>query len=146
MIAQLRRAGDVAGETLAYPDGDRRRRLIQCILLHHVEMVIEGRHLVDFRLRHAHFLREGGKMRRAQPSVTILDEVQVLDKQVAAARRAPQQRLHFGQCGRVDTPPLGRLPFTFPAGIRRRDGNGPSVHAGNPCLMCANRCTLAHVE
>jgi hypothetical protein len=48
-------------------------------LLDDVEMVIEGRDLVDLGQGHFHFRGQGDQMRRGQLSVAVLDFVQVLD-------------------------------------------------------------------
>ena len=76
-------------------------------LLHHVEVVIERRHLVDLGHRHLHLSREGDEMRGRQTPVAVLNLVQVLDQQVAAAGLVAQQRPHvFPRLG-IDARPLG---------------------------------------
>ena len=70
--------------------------------LHHVEVVIEGRHLVDLGHRHLHLGRQRDEMRGRQAAVAVLDLVEVLDQQVAAARRVAEQRLHLFARLRID--------------------------------------------
>ena len=72
-------------------------------------MGVEGRDLVDLRLRHAELARQGGEARGRQVPVLVLQEVQALDQEVAAARAVAQQRLHFGQRARVDASALQSL-------------------------------------
>ena len=82
---QLVRAGEFAGDRIADADGDRGRRSLA--LFDHVEVVVERRHFVDFRHRHLHLGRERDQMRRGQAAVPVLNLVQMLDQQIAAARR-----------------------------------------------------------
>ncbi len=78
LIQNLLRAGHLAGERIAHPDGDGGR----CCLafLHHVEMVIEGRHLVDFGLGKAHLGGKGCQMGGREMAVAVLDEMQKFDE------------------------------------------------------------------
>ena len=48
-----------------------------------------------------------GKMRRGEMRVTILDEMEVFDQQVAAARSVADQRGDLLARRRVDATPLG---------------------------------------
>ena len=57
--------------------------------------MVEGRDLVDLGERELQFLRERRKMRDGELSVAVLDPVQVLDQQVAPARRIAEERPHF---------------------------------------------------
>src|SRR3546814_7932097 len=52
-------------------------------LQHHVEMSVEGGDLVHLRQRHSHGVRERRQMRMRQAAVAILDQMQMLDQQVA---------------------------------------------------------------
>src|SRR5258708_3879274 len=70
-------------------------------------MRVEGRDLIDLGLRQPHFGRERRKMRRGDMAVLVLDQMQVLDQQIAPARTIGQQRLHFGERLRIDLPALG---------------------------------------
>ena len=82
-------AGQFTGEGIAHADGDRRWRSLA--LLHNVKMGVEAGDLVDFGLRETHFLRERPQMRRREVPVAVLDEVEVLDQQVAIARTARRE-------------------------------------------------------
>ena len=57
---QLFRAGEIARQALADPNGNGWWRGLA--LLHHVEMRIEGRDLVDLGLRHLHLIRQRHQM------------------------------------------------------------------------------------
>ena len=61
---QLLRAHQLAGQAVADPDRQRRRRRLA--LLDHVEMGVEGRDLVDLGLRQPHLLGERREMRGAR--------------------------------------------------------------------------------
>src|SRR6185503_14778518 len=101
----------------------RRRRRVA--FLDDVEMVIERRHFVHLGHREAHLLRERDEMRGAQAAVPVLDAVQVLDQQVAAARRVAQQLAHLRERLGVDGPALGmRTNAPARAEARNVDGNG----------------------
>ena len=64
--------------------------------------MVEAGHFIDFGLRHAQFLRQRGQVGGGQAAVVILDQVQMLDQQVAPARCVAQQHLYFGERGGVD--------------------------------------------
>jgi hypothetical protein len=49
-------------------------------------------------------------MSHAQAAVAILDQVQVLDQEVAATRPIGEQRLHLDQRLRIELSPLGMRP------------------------------------
>ena len=79
-----------AGQALADAHRDRRRRRP---VLHHVEMRIEGRNLVDLGQRELHLLRERRQVSGREIAVMVLNEMQVLDQKVALARaRRPAAR------------------------------------------------------
>ena len=92
---QLLGARHRAGQRIAHAHGDRRRRRLA--FLHHVEMRVEGRDLVDLGQRHLHLGGERGEMRGGEMAVVVLDEMQMLDQQIAPARpvgraaRAPRR-------------------------------------------------------
>ena len=100
-----------AGQGITHPHRHRRRR---GAVLHHVEMRIEGRDLVHLGQRHAHQMRERGQMRRGEMAVFVLDQMQMLDQQIAAARPFREQRLNLGQGGGVNLPALRRDARTPP--------------------------------
>src|SRR5437763_7463051 len=58
-------------------------------------MRIEGRDLVDFGERQLHLLGERRKMCRRQMSVVVLDQMQMLDEEVAPERPISEQGSHF---------------------------------------------------
>jgi hypothetical protein len=51
----------------------------------HVEMGVEGRDLVDLGERELHLLRQRGEVRGGEITVAVLDEVQMLDQEIAPA-------------------------------------------------------------
>ena len=58
-------------------------------------MRVEGRDLVDLGERKLHLVRQRREMRGGEMAVMVLDQVQVLDQQVAPARLVDQQRAHL---------------------------------------------------
>ena len=82
----------------------RRRRLA---FLDRIEVGVEGRDLVNLGLGQAHLVGERGQMRGREMAVAVLDQVQVLDQQIAPARPVAEQRLHLLERLVVDLPPLG---------------------------------------
>src|SRR5205085_8256729 len=98
-----------AGERVAYAHGKRGRRRL--VFLHHVEMGVESRDLVDLGERERHLLRQRGEMRGGEITVAVLDQVQMLDQEIAPALALAQQRAHLGQRLRLDLPALGRLAW-----------------------------------
>ena len=105
---QLLGARHRAGQRVAHPHGDRRRRRLA--FLHHVEMGVEGRDLVDLGQRELHLLRERGEMRGGEMAVVVLDQMQMLDQQIAPARAVAEQRAHLVERLRIDLAALGRAP------------------------------------
>ncbi len=71
-------------------------------------MRIEGRDLVDFGERELHLGGQRGEMRGGQIAVMILDQMQMLDQQIAPARPVGEQRAHFLKRRGVDLAALGR--------------------------------------
>ncbi len=100
--------GEFAGERIADPDGERGRRGL--VFLHHIEMRVEGRHFPDRRLRQPHLLGERPQMRGAQMAVFVLDQVQMLDQQIAPPRPIPEQRPNLCQRRIVKLPALRGAP------------------------------------
>jgi hypothetical protein len=72
-----------AGERVAHAHGERGRRRL--VFLHHFEMGVEGRDLVDLGERELHLLRQRGEMRGGEITVAVLDQMQMLDQEVAPA-------------------------------------------------------------
>ena len=106
LAQQLLRARHRAGERVAHAHRDRRRRRLA--FLHHVEMRVEGRDLVDLGERHLHLGGERREMRGGEMAVAVLDQMQMLDQQIAPARPVAQQRAHFFERLRVDLAALRR--------------------------------------
>ena len=100
-----------------------RRRLA---FLHDVEVVVEGRDLVDLGLRELHRLGERGQVRGGEVAEAVLDAMQVLDQVLGVERRALEHRRHFGARDGIDGAPLGRGPCAADLG----DGDDDVGHAG----------------
>ena len=81
-------------------------------------MGVERRDLVDLGLRELHLRGERGEMRRRQMAVAVLQQMQVLDQQIAPARPVAEQRPHLFERARIDLPALrgSRGPAALPAG------------------------------
>ncbi len=102
---QLPRPHQLAGQAVADPDRQRRRRRLA--LLDHVEMGVEGRDLVDLGLGEAHLLCERCQMGGREMAEAILDQVQVLDQESAPARPALEQGAHRLEGRGIDLSALG---------------------------------------
>ena len=81
-----------------------RRRLV---LLHDVEVSVEGRDLVDLGERELHLLRQRGEMRGGEIAVLVLDQMQMLDQQIAPALALAEQRTDLVERLWLDLRPLG---------------------------------------
>ena len=107
-VQQLFRAHHGAGQRIA--DANGQRRDIRLAFLHHVEMRVEGRGLEHFRKRQLHLVGKRRQMRRRDLAIFVLDQVQVLDQEIAAPRPVAEQKLDLVGGGRVDLAALrGRL-------------------------------------
>ncbi len=110
---------EAAGQAVADPDGHR--RWCGLVLGHDVEMGVEGGDLVDLGLGEPHRLGQRLQVCCTQMAEMVLQHVQVLDQQVAAAWPVAEQRRHLGSGSRVQLPALGRSsPATLAAS---GDGN-----------------------
>jgi hypothetical protein len=78
---QMLRPRHGAGERIAHAHCDGGRRCLA--FLHHVEMGVEGRDLVYLGERELHLIRQRGEMRGGEMAVAVLDQVQVLDQEIA---------------------------------------------------------------
>src|SRR5262245_19150565 len=65
-------------------------------------MRIEGRDLIDLRQRHLHLGGERGKVRGGNVTIVILDQMKMLDQEIAPTGPVSEKRAHFHQCLRVD--------------------------------------------
>src|SRR5215467_14116006 len=115
-----------AGERVAYAHGERGRRRL--VFLHHVEMGVEGRDLVDLGERELHLLRQRGEMRGGEIAVAVLDQVEMLDQEIAPALALAQQRVHLYQRLRLDLAALGR--FAWAVAASQTSIVGARVHVG----------------
>ena len=97
---QLARAGHVARDGVADAHGDRGRRRLA--FLHHVEVVIEGGHFIDFGHRQLHLGRESDQVRRGKAAEAILNPVQMLDQQIPSTRGIAEKREHLLARLRID--------------------------------------------
>ena len=112
--------GHGAAQAVADPDGQRRGRVLA--LLHDVEVVIEGRDLVDLGLGETQFVRQDGDMLGRDVAPAVLDQVQELDQVVAAAWPVAEELAQLvARLGPYLPPPGGDPPASPPlAGVRRR--------------------------
>ena len=117
-----------ARERVAHPHGDGGRRRLA--FLHHVEMSVEGRDLVHLGERKLHLQRQRGKMGGREVAVFVLDQMQVLDQEIAPPRPVAEQRAHLVEGLRVDLAALGRSPRAVAPSRPGRLIVGPRVHAG----------------
>ncbi len=86
---QALRARQIAGKAVADSNGQGRRR--RFILVHDVEMRIEGGDFVDFGLRHTEFGGQRRNVARRKMAVAILDEVKIFDQKIATRSRLPRR-------------------------------------------------------
>ena len=131
-LQQLLGARHRAGQRIAHAHGDRRRRRLA--FLHHVEMRVEGRDLVDLGQRQLHLGGERGEMRGGEMAVMVLDQMQMLDQQIAPARPVGEQRAHFVERLRIDLATLGRARRTAAAAcaVGPRNGGGFWMFIASP--------------
>src|SRR5437763_16956953 len=71
-------------------------------------MRVESRDLIDLGKRKPHLLRQSGEMGRREMTVAILNEMQVLDQQIAPALALAKKRPDFVARPRVDLAALRR--------------------------------------
>ena len=133
-----------AGQTVADPDGQGRRQRL--VVEHDVEVGIEGRDLVDLRHGNDHEVGERVKVAGLEAAPGVLDEMEVLDQQVAPvgtfADRFPDIRPGrvvedpaFRVRRRLATPG-SRMNFTF---------DEPSCLAGLPDPKLRHRVILVSI-
>ena len=136
--SKLHRAGEFAAEAVADPHSQRRRR---CLAVHDdVEMGIERGDLVDLDEGEPHLLGQRRQMARVQAAEMVLQQMQVLDQQIAPPLAVAEQCLHLGERRRIDLPSL-RLIGPAPAPRARMDATvvfwGRRHQRFRPLLPCA---------
>ncbi len=100
-----------AGQAVADPHRDRRRRRL--VIHDDVEMGVERGDLVDLDQRQPHLLGERRKVAGVQAAEAVLQQVQVLDQQVAPPLPVAEQGAHLGERRRIDLAAL-RVVGTAP--------------------------------
>ena len=105
-LQQLFRAQHGAGQRIA--DANGQRRDIGLAFLHDVEMRVEGRGLEHFGKRQLHLVGQRREMRRGNLMILVLDQVQMLDQEIAPPRPVAEQKLDLVRRRRVDLAALGR--------------------------------------
>ncbi len=83
-----------------------------------VEMGVERGDLVDFDECQPHLLRQRNQMARVEAAEMVLQQVQVLDQQIAPSLAGAKQGLHLGQSRRIDLPALRVVEPAPPSGAR----------------------------
>src|SRR3984893_8189460 len=99
-----------AGKRIAHTHGHRRRWRLA--FLHHVEVSVEGRDLIDLGQRELHLLRESCKMCGREMPASVLNEMEMLDQEIA------QERTHLIKRTRIDLASLGRARRPPPPAAR----------------------------
>ena len=102
---QLLRPEQCAGQAVA--NANRQRRQVRLALFDDVEMSVEGRRLENLGKGQLHELGERREMCCRNLAVAILDEMQVLDEEIAATRPIPDEGLHLAQGFGIDLPSFG---------------------------------------
>ena len=101
---QGHRAGELAAEAVADPHRQRRRRFL--VVHDDVEMGVERGDLVDLDEGQPHLLGERRQMARIEAAEMVLQQVQVLDQQIAPPLAVAEQCLDLVQGRRIDLPAL----------------------------------------
>ena len=105
--------GEFAGDAVAHPHSQGRRRRL--VLFHHVETGVEGGDLEDFHQSQTHFLSQRRQVDRGKVPVMVLDQMQMLDEQIAPTGPVTQQFLNGGQGGRIHLSAFGGTTGAFPS-------------------------------
>ncbi len=121
-------------QRVANAHGDCGRR--QLTFLHHIEMRIEGRDLIDLGQRQFHLGGERGEMRGGKTAIGVLNEMQMLDQQIAPARLVAEQRAHFLERLRIDLPAFRSAPRPAVRLPRATRGRRLNIHRN---LQAQNR-------
>ena len=115
-MQQLFRAEHRAGQRIA--DADGQRRDVRLAFLHDVEMRVEGRGLEHFRKRQLHLVGQRRQMRGRDLVILVLDQVQMLDQEIAAPRPVAEQKLDLVRGGGIDLAALRRRLGPLPSRAR----------------------------
>ena len=94
-----------AGQRIADADGERRD--VGLALLHDIEMRIKGRGLEHLRKGELHLVRKRCEVACGNLLVGVLDEVQMLDQQIAPPRPVVEQKSNLFSGLRIDLAALG---------------------------------------
>src|SRR5579862_2387109 len=79
-------------------------------------MGVKSRDLVDLGLGELHLERQRREVRCRDVVIPVLDQMQMLDEQIAAARPVTEQRLDVGQGIGIDLPPFRLETAATPSG------------------------------
>ena len=114
-------------------------------------MGVEGRNLVDLGQGKLHLLCKRGEVSGRKMPVAILDQVQVLDEQIAPARPLAQERAHIGERRRIDLATFGRArrPATAGCGFifdSAHNNTTPPIPERCPLSQYTNSRTLHHTQ
>ncbi len=129
-------AGEFAAEAVAHPHRYRRRRAL--VVHDDVEMGVERGDLVDLDQGEAHLLGQRRHVARVEAAEMVLQQVQMLDQEVAPALALAEQRAHFVECRRVDLPALRMVEPAPPPGAR--------MNAAVVPRLGVQRCSLGRQE
>jgi hypothetical protein len=121
-------ARHLARQRFAHADRQRGRRFLA--LLHHIEVVVERRDLVNLGHREAQLAGERYQMRGGKMSVAVLDPVQEFDQQIAPARRIAEQCGDVCRSLRVERTSFGTVARAAPVAQARSIDDDGSGHAG----------------
>ena len=105
-MQQFFRAQHRAGQRVA--DANGQRRDVGLAFLHDVEMRVEGRGLEHFGKRQLHLVGKRCEMGRGDLVIFVLDQVQILDQEIAPPRPVAEQKLDLMRRGRIDLAALRR--------------------------------------
>ena len=125
LLQQFFRAQHGAGQGIA--DADGQRRDIRLAFLHHVEMRVEGRGLEHLGEGQPHLVGQRGEMGGGNLVIFVLDQMQMLDQEIAPPRPVAEQQLDFMRGGRIDLAALGGR-FGPPASLARMFERADLLH------------------
>ncbi len=93
-----------------FADADGHRRRARLVIAQHIEMMIEGRDLIGFGHRNAHLFRQRMQPAGGNAAFAVLNEMQIFDQQIAAARPISQKRADGLHIGFIELAPFGKEP------------------------------------